>query len=464
MNIRSLVFLMLSVLLFSGPIYSQAPSEELIRLRHDWAVRFLEPEPHMLLARYFRDHGDFLEAYYTLENARRGRFEQKVFDDAFLKYFGGREPLDNSKSAEDLYIGLRKKSPNDLKTVKRLVDIYVSRDDFAQAEPLLKFLTARDPDDFSSVAALAEIYRRQKNETLEKAILADFEKKHPNAAGSYSLNISRTWNSDPQQTRLLVKEAIEKYPADAEFWGDLALLDQKENRLAEAEANFIKAADLDPKSVDAQGQAAFFFFKTKPDPERALKYFLNAYLLDPHAHYGGFAEANIAKLNVQLANERFESHLKAGKKAIELLADPNPLVVGRAADAIAKVWDGEKVEIFVRLMAHDDVLVRWFAMQTIVEKEGRAFAKRLAELLNDNDLRVRGLAAYMAVQLWKEKSFPEMKKMLVSDIQILKFDAISALVMYGGSKGKAIVRAHRKIEKNDYLKKLIDVVANDDKQ
>src|SRR5688500_10246402 len=89
---------------------SQIPDPELVRLRNEWAMRYFEPGPHMQLARYFRDKGNDLQAFYILENARRSRFSEEVFDAAYLKYFGGLGPLDNSTAAEQKYLALRKTS------------------------------------------------------------------------------------------------------------------------------------------------------------------------------------------------------------------------------------------------------------------------------------------------------------------------------------------------------------------
>src|ERR1051325_6401857 len=57
---------------------TQAPAQDatLERLREEFAMRYMEPEPNMALAKYFRDHGDRLEAFYILEDARRQRFEE----------------------------------------------------------------------------------------------------------------------------------------------------------------------------------------------------------------------------------------------------------------------------------------------------------------------------------------------------------------------------------------------------
>src|ERR1044071_9710472 len=77
------------------PTPSQTPARDdaaLERLRADYVMRFMEPEPHMALARYFRDRGVRLEAFYVLETARRTRFEEEEFNAAFRRYFLGEKP------------------------------------------------------------------------------------------------------------------------------------------------------------------------------------------------------------------------------------------------------------------------------------------------------------------------------------------------------------------------------------
>ncbi|MEQ1641993.1 MAG: hypothetical protein ABL959_00945 [Pyrinomonadaceae bacterium] len=100
----------LTVLFCALAMFAQmAPVDpELVRLRREWAIRYLEPEPHMELAKYFRAKGNAIQAFYILETARRYRFDQKEFDAAYLKYFGGFAPLDNSKGEEERYLGLVK--------------------------------------------------------------------------------------------------------------------------------------------------------------------------------------------------------------------------------------------------------------------------------------------------------------------------------------------------------------------
>jgi hypothetical protein len=102
--------------------------------------------------------------------------------------------------------------------------------------------------------------------------------------------------------------------------------------------------------------------------------------------------------------------------------------------------------------------VRWYAMQILKEKVDRSFDETLKALLNDKDLRKRGLAAYIAVHLWKQESFGMMRAMLKEESQLLRFDAVSALIMEGGAEGRAIVVEHLPSEKHPNLKKLIETV------
>jgi hypothetical protein len=48
-----------------------------------------------------------------------------------------------------------------------------------------------------------------------------------------------------------------------------------------------------------------------------------------------------------------------------------------------------------------------------------------------------------------------MRPLLADKAQLVRFDAISALWTDGGSKGKQLVREHRKSEKNPWLSKML---------
>jgi hypothetical protein len=113
----------------------------------------------------------------------------------------------------------------------------------------------------------------------------------------------------------------------------------------------------------------------------------------------------------------------------------------------------------ITLMGHDDEEVRWLATEAIKSHVDRSFDQQLRALLQESDLRKRGLGAYIAVYLWKQESFALMRNMLSEEAQLLRFDALSALILEGGAEGSRIVREHRKSELNPTLQRLIDEAA-----
>lgn len=452
-----LPLLLIAVLLLAPALLrAQEPDPELVRLRHQWAMRYLEPGPHMELARYFRQKGDLLQAFYILENARRNRFPTEVFDAAFLKYFGGFAPLDNSRAEEDKYLAIVKASPNDIRALTHLADIYVSRSEYVRAEPLFKRILEKEPHNYTAVGALAEVYRRQNTPEKAKQITDDFAARFPDTADGYRVRIERLLQPDPAAAKKLAEEAVAKFPNEGQLWFLLGLLAESGKKLDEAEEHYVKAARLEKNADAIQARAAIFFRVHRGDNEHALGYYLNTYFLDPHAHFDGFAEAKITSVNADLAEAKVNKLLTAGRRAEDLLSDPNPMVVVFAMAKVREKWSAASADQFVRLLRHDDVLVRWLAMLTLREKADPSLDPKLRTLLRHADLRVRGLAAYLAVSLWKQKSFPEMKLFLAHESQLIRFDTLSALVLYGGPEGLQIARSHKAKEPNETLRQMID--------
>src|SRR5687768_10722268 len=210
------LYISVALALFLSPSTLQAQPQktdpELLRLRQEYSQRFLEPGPHMQLAKYFREKGNLIQAFYILEAARRYRFDQETFDAAFLLHFGGFAPLDNSPAAEARYIELRKASPNDLKLLRHLADIYISRSDYKRGESLLLSAYEKDPADYRTLVALGEIYRRLG--TPEKAIrlVNLFLEKYSDSVGGYYFRLQS--ESDSPAAKALLADAITKYPGE----------------------------------------------------------------------------------------------------------------------------------------------------------------------------------------------------------------------------------------------------------
>src|SRR5437660_1290839 len=131
------------VIVGAASVVSAAQDNELKRLRVDFAMRFLEPEPHMALAKYFFNHGDRLEAFYILEAARRSHLEEKVFNRAFQLAFRG---FDYGPDAERSLLKELAANPQSETVNFKLADLYIARDELQKAKPYLVAASKIQPD------------------------------------------------------------------------------------------------------------------------------------------------------------------------------------------------------------------------------------------------------------------------------------------------------------------------------
>src|SRR6516164_6281086 len=131
--------LSLAMCFWDGPKTKEATLSDLQRA---YAMDHFDPEPHMALAKYYHDRGNRLLAYYILETARRTRFEEKGFNDAFALIFRGVKPFDNSREAEKALQAKHQQDPKNAATLFALADIYISRDDWPNAKNYLTRLIA----------------------------------------------------------------------------------------------------------------------------------------------------------------------------------------------------------------------------------------------------------------------------------------------------------------------------------
>jgi len=231
---------------------------------------------------------------------------------------------------------------------------------------------------------------------------------------------------------------------------------QREGKLDEAEKILVEAAQQSPESANIQAWTGRFFLKVRVNKTKALDYYLNAYFLDTETYDGEFAESRIRNLNWDLAQAEIAKRNQSGVPVEELLSDKNPVVVDQALQQMVKTWKASYLNAVLNCLDHDDEEVRWIATQLIKSHVDRSFDPTLKVLLNDKDLRKRGLAAYLAVHLWKRDSFEIIKKMLTEDSELLRFDAISALILEGREEGRRIALEYAVNEKHPILKQVLE--------
>jgi tetratricopeptide (TPR) repeat protein len=416
-------------------------------------MRYLEPEPHMALARYYLEHGDRRQAFFTLEAARRGILEKEVFDHAFQVAFQG---FDNSKDAEERLLSEQAQNPHSADVQFQLIDIYISRTDYAKAKPILTKALAEHPEDFRFTFGLAEILRIEGQDQDADRMIEAFAKRYPESPEAYESRASSLHKTDPRRARQVLEEGVSKYPTDGGLLFRLAATLQEAGDLEKAESGFVKAAALAPKSVNIQSWVGRFFFKVRNNGEKALPYYLSAYFQSPDAYETEFVESRIRSIYAAQAQAGFQNEIRARKPLIELLRGSDPLVVSLALEQIDKAWSPTYIDALVDLMSHEDDGVRWSATQLLKKRVDNSFDSALRTLLKDEDFRKRGLAAYIAVYRWKNASFPFIDELLAADAELLRFDALSALILDGGDAGKRRALAQAARETHPKLKKLLE--------
>ena len=456
-NARRTLLLLALLLLASQINNAQTQEPQLAQLQNDLAMRFLEPAPHMALARYYLDHGNRLEAFYTLESARRGRFEEKTFNRAFLLAFRG---FDNSNTAEAALLRARARDPQSVEILFQLADIYISREEWAKAKEVLETALHKKPDDFRFITGLEEVLKREGKEQEALRLTENYRRTHPDPEMVYLQRAEELSEKDPAQAKLILTEAIAEFPKSGYLLFRLGSLVQREGDLQKAEEALVRAAELAPDSSYIQAWTGRFFFKVKLDNGAALVYYLNAYFLDPHTYETEFVESRIRKIAMEVAEGKLKEKIRKRVALIDILADKDPNVVLLALGQISDMWHPGYIDKLVELMGHDDQSIRWQASQLLKKNVDESFDNKLKALLNDADLRKRGLAAYIAVSRWKNASFPFINQLLREQAQLLRFDALSALMIDGGSEGRKLAFAHAARETNPTLKKLIESSKN----
>src|SRR5215471_9011641 len=169
--------LILAVSTFCAPLCGAA-DDALAAARREYALHFFSVDAHVNLAKQQYDHGDRLQAFYTLETARREHFEQEEFTKSFRRIFL-KDDFDNSPQAEAALQAKVNSSPNDFDALTKLADIYISREEWPRAIPLLESASKLRPENYSPVAALGQVYERMGKNEQSTAVFVDWSKAHP---------------------------------------------------------------------------------------------------------------------------------------------------------------------------------------------------------------------------------------------------------------------------------------------
>jgi Tfp pilus assembly protein PilF len=433
---------LLCSLLLVAPLCARVDDQEIVGLREQFALHYLDPRSHLLLAKHLLAKGDRLTAFFISEAARRETFGDADFDPAFGAVFRD-DHFDNSAEAEkDLVAELREKA-DDPKKHLRLADIFLSRGEWKKAEAEIRTALQLDPTSFASVDVLAEVLRRDNRKSEGEELTNGWYDKHPAAVETIRARAEKLIASKSADAEKTIQAGLVAHPDDAVLHFQLAGVLADRGDTAGATDQYVKAAELDPRSAFIQGWTGRFFLKRVHDSERALTYYLKAYFLDPHFYDSEYAESRIRTLAMEGAQSRYQAE-RSRKVSVEtLLKDSDPVVAGLALQEAGQKWDEQFLPAIIELLRRDDPNARYGAAE-VLGRHLKANDERLARLLEDDDLRVRGAAAYIAGTLRGPQSVPLMVSWLDQPAELIRYDAISVLAIHGGKAGHdALVKVRK---------------------
>jgi tetratricopeptide (TPR) repeat protein len=199
--------------------------------RREYAAHFYDVTAHVRLAKQLHDHGQRLSAFFVLEAARREHFEEAEFTRAFRSVFLN-DNFDNSPEAEAHLRAQLQDSPNNFEKLTKLADIYISRDDWTKAVPLLQQASKLQPDDFSTVAALAQVYQGMDQDEKAQTIVSRWTKQHPYSVHTYQTEIHAQISAENAAgAKLIIEKALKRYHNDALLHFDLGQVFEKQRNL-----------------------------------------------------------------------------------------------------------------------------------------------------------------------------------------------------------------------------------------
>jgi len=230
--------------------------------------------------------------------------------------------------------------------------------------------------------------------------------------------------------------------------------------LADRDANAVRSleallADF-PDQFAPKARAAKYFLKVLKDPKRALPLYLDLYFANPHYYDGEYAESRIKGMVSDLSASGFKERGQSGMPLGQwVLVEQNPVILGLAIEQARKNWDASLVAPLFSLLDNDDPAVQTAALHTLLAHPGDVPKERILQMLNDEDLIRRGMAAMLLVNCLSPAEYPMLEDNLASGIDLVQIDTVQALVAMGGTAGAEYLKAHPPVRMSARVKSLL---------
>lgn len=154
----------------------------------------------------------------------------------------------------------------DLGAAARLSEIYIEEENYEKAVKYLSILSEKRPDFVLSDLKLAEIYKRSDNSGKALEI---FRRILPKVEGREKIYVLRQIagiyyaDDDYKNALIYFKQVAELAPQDVQVFYSMGVINELENKFAEAEKNYRKALAVRPDYVEARKRIGFISLRDK---------------------------------------------------------------------------------------------------------------------------------------------------------------------------------------------------------
>jgi tetratricopeptide (TPR) repeat protein len=449
----SLMALLVGASLLCG-ISSAAPTsipttqQTIQSLRLSLATDFANPNEHLELSQSIQANGDPLTAFCICEYAR-SLFGEEAFAGAFDTVFRGHVSDVLFHPRKEALRQAIKLAPGNIALMRQLADLYASHGEPAEAADELEKASRLAPEDFSLVdAARTDLIAAGKTSDGQSLVNVWCE-AHPDSAPTWARNIQQAIDQNSDSVGDLLNQAIAKFPEDGQLHLMRGQFEEDKSPDA-AKVDYELAAKFAPLSAATQGAAGRFFVKIQPDPERALRYYLAAYFLDPDFNDWEPVDQRVR----EAADAAAQARIEANADSVEtLLADENPMVVAAAIQNISTTWNDRYANEFLKLTSADCPDIRDAAVQCLAAHPA-AIAGALSAMLTSNDPWQRAAAVQLSAKIRSKETSTGLVPFLKDPAAVVRFDCATALIA-SGDTGRSAVAAAIKNEPNPAMKELI---------
>ncbi len=464
------LFLLILFLVQAGT--SEGSTDTSFEAEKKFAIHFCELQAHVEFAKTCWDEGQDLTAFFLLERAKNVLFDPKRFLIVFDHQFH-QKPL-NDFTEKSLQALLAQTPENDILKWESVLQYHLLKENFKEAEQVLHLLREHNPDLYRYALQSDQVAALITGQSTRQFREIFFE-RNPD---SFESQFYRDQETDFGNERQKEETLLQKFPDNVELKVWLAGRYAKEGQLIKAETLFEKLARNAEHNHKATGdhkaagaaivfiQTASFYENMKHDVDLALKNYSLAYFKDPECKTTVTVAQKIVELASRQAIALFESArgfviAEQTKPAKHALSSLNPKLQILSLEWFADQDPKSNKEIFLKNLRNRDTTTRWRACEILIE-EHLLSESEVDTLAQSEHPFEKGLSLYIATTTKHPKANVYLKQAIQSEVQLLRFDAISALIQSADelksplfSETTTLIQEHLKSEKNPWLRTLI---------